>query len=89
MALLYIVFTIYTQLISSFCYNLDKSSVLFGNLIAVRISSVEYFYIYIFYDKDCCWFTDAEDLVHVQLPSFVEGVICVHPASSWNPVVHF
>lgn len=54
MALLYIVFTIYTQLISSFCYNLDKSSVLFGNLIAVRISSVEYFYIYIFYDKDCC-----------------------------------
>lgn len=52
-----------------FCYNPDKSSVLFATLTAVRISSIKYFYIYIFYDKDCCWFTDTEDLVCVHPPS--------------------
>ena len=44
MIVTYIIFSSHSWLISSFCYSLDKSSVLFGNLTAARISFVKYFY---------------------------------------------
>lgn len=43
MAVVYVLFPSHTQLISIFCYSLDKSSMLFG-LTAVRVSFVGYFY---------------------------------------------